>query len=522
VSFVTVNGIIIPVDSAMESYTSVYADTRSFNGQARKANVAIKRSWAIKSTPLYIEDARCMAGILAAEHDAWTFDDLTIFSDKGVNAGYNHTTPAFVANSSAADGGYNPESPTFSAAAIYTGAGRNNIFSPATLANMEGANPCTLLYATGTLTMSGTRKWQGTQSLHFNGAASGSAQAGFYSTATAVTAGQTVTLSAFVYNDGPAAATMRWQVISAGVIADRYIQIPQGGWYRFAVTGVTGNTSLYYQMIESVSQSSSLWFDSLQLEYGAYATPWINPGSSNIGSPNGTLYLSPDTTSDTSTMTAFTGTPAGEFSVAMWATWPPFDGQRYLWVVNNGVGGYSAGLYTTAGGALGAFIYNDQNVFITNTTYAIPITYATESWHHIVVNLRDSPYQASNWMDIYVDGSLVAGTGTGALSSTMPRLSAYKEITIDMGTTASGPANLINEVRIHPFAISPNVVAQLYANPVVPILPNLNLKGTITGGTTVPVISRAVSVEPMVLTGNLGPGPGLKTCAILSFTLEEV
>lgn len=531
-SKLTVNGVRVPIDSCTEQLVQVYADTRAYTGGARKNRLGSpKRAWQVKTPPLYIEDATALAGIVQSRGDAWTFDDATLFSQKGAASGFYGATALtpFVVNSAAADGAFNPGSPPFGGYAVYTGAGNSNV-APTDQATMEGVLPVAAVAGTtgGSVALDTAHKLRGSKSIKLVGTTGGAITGGFFSTpGMPVTLNAPFILSFHVYNGGAAPCPLTFIVAQGGGAnaVQVSITVPVGGWYRYALAHPGSATSNAIWSIREAlpNQGTLCWFDDVQVEYGTRVTPWVAPGVTNISASSGhPLNLYP--ASALPTGSAQTELPTSELSVGIWAQMGRFDAQRFLFEGLSTSTSAWVGLYSSAvSRTLTVYGYNESNQFTTQCSVTLAASAEVDDWHHFVVNFYSHPHVGGNWSELYIDGVLAANdVATRVMPDTMPSMRSINYVRLRTDSAAWG--GMYNEVHVNPFCLPAGIVSQLYAaQPTVrPTHPSVIVGGSLVGNLDTSAVGSKVSLDPLVAHGTGGRGDGLQTMATLSFALEEL
>lgn len=528
--FLTLNGVTVPVDSSSEAPNQIYGDARGYLGFGMKGRVARKRTWSIKTIPMDHETAQALLGIVTCRGDVWGFDDLTLFSQKGILAGIGVAAvsqPVYVPNSAAADGSFNPCAPPFSAYAMYAQTGRQNVMPTANDSSYETSNPLTAVAGT-TVAQDSTRYYAGTKSVKVTDATGTVGGRGVQSAVlTGFTASATACFSILVYNGLGAAAPFALSILSdtAVSLGAASVTIPNGGWYRVAIRFTLPSTGKFQWQLYTTSTGfpGSWWVDGAQLEYAVSPSPYIGVGVPAIGpSVNATGNFGLPFSNATNG-----GGPDSADSEVSVACWTQFTGLNDSTVRN---------IFNLR--ALGAnpqialrYVPTNLNVIVTNdsgtalNTFGTTLTNLalTDAWHYVVLNLRTSPHAGGYWMELIIDGVRVASLpASSSLFSTMPTLSKLNVLQMDFGGVA-GWNGQFNEIQVNPYCLPLGIAQQLYANqPTVrPVAPRIIGNGTMFGNQATVLQGSKATLAAQFLHGSANP-TGLGPQAVLSFTLDEI
>lgn len=548
--FLTINGVTVPVETAAESVSQIYGDTRSYLGFGAKGRVARKRSWAIKTPPIDHETAQALLGIITCRGDVWGFDDLTLFSQKGILASPGlaaNAAPAYIVNSAAADGSFNPCAPPFSAYSIYPGTGRQNVLPTANDASYETSNPL-VPYNGTTVGLDSTHAYQGSKSVMVTDSiGDGSYRGVICPLFSGLTAGSTACFSIMLYNGlGQAAAFVLSLYSDTGSnLGSGSANIPAGGWYRLSLSFTVPQSGKFQWSVTSNGGPGSWWVDGSMLEYAGTPSPWINVGASALGPTvsatanfslpfaNATNYGGPDSADSEISVacwTQFTGITDTSVRSRKLFTLCALGGNPQIVVrldqyySNFMFNGQSLPNYTNP--HLSIVVANDAGLPVWGSDIYQDLTYSsnTDLWHYVVLNVRTSPHSGGYWLELIVDGQRTGASlpASAAIISPMPTLSKINTLQIDLGGTSCW-AGQYNEIQVNPYCIPVSVARQLYAaQPTVrPVAPRIIGNGSMFGNIATSLQGSKASLAAEFLHGSANP-TGLGPQAILSFTLDEI
>lgn len=524
--FLTVNGVTVPIDSASVNWTQIMPDVRSYMGYSRKNRVGRKRSWACKTPMMDADLAQAIGGIIQCRGDVYGFDDLTLFSQKGVlgNNAAGTASPIFMSNSAAADGSFNPEAPPFSSYAIYPGSGRVNRLA-ANDATFETSNPFTTVGSV-TVASDSTRYYQGTKSVKITDTGSAAGRGIQSANLSGLTAGTASCLTIMVYNgmSAPLPLQLLAQTTAGSNVGVSNVTVPVGGWSRIYVPfNVPSGGAFRYQLITgSAGNAGSWWVDAAMLEYASSPSPWVTAGAAGVGAtaPVGTANFALPFG-----QTNILGLPDaadGEVSVGVWTQFSGMQETRTLFNLRRD--GTSPQIsVAAAAGFLSLNVTADDGTFLYSIGYTVPNSNLVDAWHYVVVNMRSAPRKGGNWGELYVDGVLVANApGSTVYAAEPPNLNRLQELQLFFGLSSWN--GQINEIQLNPFVLPQSVIAQLYAaQPAIrPVAPQVLLSGGIVGNITTPCIGSKLTYGPMFGHYSTNPNVGLVPMTTLSFQLDEV
>lgn len=509
-SFLRINGYVVPVSSCDEKIIEVGSRSNGLDGTPLVDRLRTRRAWDCVTPPLPREIAMAVKALVFGRGDLWPFD-ADLYSGKGLAADSGVVSTLHTV---AADG--DPVSNTYK----YTGSisvesATTNLLG-ADSRDAENAPTGFSLFAGGSISGDTSHYWQGTKSLKIVTVIGGGITDGAYTTPFdpgAGSAGKTFVGSVYLKGDagseGVSVGLYDLTNMEFGTTTD--VVLSATTWTRVECAMTIGGVdcrSLALWVRTTSDLALTFYCDGFQIEERTVPTSWVD-GSRAAGA---TLEYDP-------------GFLAGSHDLTINA-WIRMTADN----APSGASNNRALVWLRVGSTTGTGLYRGANannlVFYTTDEVGGNIDSITEtslwdgSWKMVTAVIRTNPLTGVAAKELYVDGVSVGSSSPAAF--TPPDNFTEVGVCNDGAGAWLADGAAIDDLMIVPFAANDAVVSEWYSmGKAMLALPHVYIDGDVIPDDEF-TIEAVGAIGGITKTRGTYEGSWANNLEVIKFTLEEV